>query len=60
VNFATWYFQTMHKGKIKPTIVLFSEEVWFHLSGHTDSKAGDTLSSRHVSSMWCYACSWDV
>jgi len=38
VNFATWYFHTMHKGETKPTVVLFSEEAWFHLSGRMDFK----------------------
>jgi len=38
VNLAIWYFHMMHKGETKSTFVLFSEEAWFHLSGHMDSK----------------------
>ncbi|PSN46547.1 hypothetical protein C0J52_19601, partial [Blattella germanica] len=33
-NFCNWYLQAIHDGVVDPTLVFFSDETWFHLSGY--------------------------
>jgi hypothetical protein len=38
LTFVNWYLHGMYTGDKDPTLVLFSDEPWFHLSGYVNSK----------------------
>ena len=37
-NSVNWHFHVMYAGKTDHTLILFSDEAWFHLSGYVNSE----------------------
>jgi hypothetical protein len=38
INFCCWTLQCVHDGIVNPMLLFMSDEAWFHLSGHWDTK----------------------